>query len=52
MKTIFLLNASVLCMTLACSGHLKFKFLEGKSRFMVILVSWGITFFESAGIRF
>lgn len=52
MKTIFLLIASILFMTLACYGHLKFKFREGKSLFMVILVSWGIAFFESARIRF
>jgi uncharacterized protein (DUF486 family) len=33
-------------MTLAWYGHLKFKFLEGKHIFIVILVSWGIAFFE------
>jgi len=33
-------------MTLAWYGHLKFKFLEGKAIFWVILVSWGIAFFE------
>lgn len=33
-------------MTLAWYGHLKFKFLEGKSLFVIILVSWGIAFFE------
>ena len=33
-------------MTLAWYGHLKFKFLEGKSVFVVILVSWAIAFFE------
>ncbi len=33
-------------MTLAWYGHLKFKFLEGKHVFAVILVSWGIAFFE------
>ena len=46
MKTILLLTASNIFMTLAWYGHLKFKFLEGKSLFMVILVSWGIEFFE------
>ena len=46
MKTILLLTASNIFMTLAWYGHLKFKFLEGKSLFMVILVSWGIAFFE------
>ena len=46
MKTILLLTASNIFMTLAWYGHLKFKFLEGKSLFVVILVSWGIAFFE------
>jgi uncharacterized protein len=46
MKTILLLVASNIFMTLAWYGHLKFKFLEGKSIFVVILVSWGIAFFE------
>ncbi len=46
MKTILLLVASNIFMTLAWYGHLKFKFLEGKSLFWVILVSWAIAFFE------
>jgi uncharacterized protein len=46
MKTILLLVASNIFMTLAWYGHLKWKFLEGKSLLMVILVSWGIAFFE------
>ena len=46
MKTILLLTASNVFMTLAWYGHLKLKFLEGKSLFVVILVSWGIAFFE------
>lgn len=46
MKTILLLVASNIFMTLAWYGHLKFKFLEGKSLVVVILVSWGIAFFE------
>lgn len=46
MKTILLLVCSNIFMTLAWYGHLKFKFLEGKSIFVVILVSWGIAFFE------
>jgi len=46
MKTILLLVCSNLFMTLAWYGHLKFKWLEGKSLFLVILVSWGIAFFE------
>ncbi len=46
MKTIFLLVCSNIFMTLAWYGHLKFKFLEGKTMLTVILVSWGIAFFE------
>jgi uncharacterized protein (DUF486 family) len=46
MKTIFLLTVSNIFMTIAWYGHLKFKFLEGKSIFFVILVSWAIAFFE------
>ncbi|MDB6170127.1 MAG: hypothetical protein JWM88_2991 [Verrucomicrobia bacterium] len=46
MKTILLLVCSNIFMTLAWYGHLKFKWLEGKSIFVVILVSWGIAFFE------
>lgn len=46
MKTILLLFASNVFMTLAWYGHLKWKFLEGKSVALVILVSWLIAFFE------
>ena len=46
MKTILLLVASNIFMTLAWYGHLKFRFLEGKSLVAIILVSWGIAFFE------
>lgn len=46
MKTIALLFASNVFMTLAWYGHLKWKFLEGKSLAIIILVSWGIAFFE------
>lgn len=46
MKTVLLLFASNIFMTFAWYGHLKFRFLEGKSMFFVILVSWGIAFFE------
>ena len=46
MKTILLLVCSNIFMTLAWYGHLKFKFLEGKSILFVILVSWVIAFFE------
>jgi len=46
MKTILLLVCSNVFMTLAWYGHLKFKFLEGKSIVFVILVSWGIALLE------
>lgn len=46
MKTILLLVCSNVFMTLAWYGHLKFKFLEGKSLLVVILVSWGIALLE------
>lgn len=46
MRTILLLVASNIFMTLAWYGHLKFKFLEGKSLLIVILFSWGIALFE------
>jgi len=46
MRTILLLVASNIFMTLAWYGHLKFKWLEGKSMLTVILVSWGIAFAE------
>src|SRR4051812_15832566 len=45
MRTVLLLVASNIFMTLAWYGHLKFKCLEGKSLAVVILVSWGIAFF-------
>jgi uncharacterized protein (DUF486 family) len=46
MKTVLLLTCSNIFMTLAWYGHLKFKFLEGRSIALAILVSWGIAFFE------
>ena len=46
MKTILLLIASNIFMTLAWYGHLKIKFLEGKSLIWIILFSWGVAFFE------
>ncbi len=46
MKTILLLVASNIFMTLAWYGHLKFKFLEAKPLIIVILVSWGIALLE------
>ena len=46
MKTICLLFASNVFMTLAWYGHLKWKFLEGKALAFVILISWLIAFLE------
>jgi len=46
MKTILLLVCSNVFMTLAWYGHLKFKFLEGKSLLVVIFVSWSIALLE------
>ncbi len=46
MKTILLLFASNVFMTCAWYGHLKWKFLEGRSLLTVIAVSWAIAFFE------
>lgn len=46
MKTILLLFASNVFMTCAWYGHLKWKFLEGRSLLTVIAVSWVIAFFE------
>ncbi len=43
MKTIILLTISNIFMTFAWYGHLKFK---NKPLMIVILVSWGIAFFE------
>lgn len=46
MKVLLLLVASNIFMTLAWYGQLKLKFFEGKSLWTVILISWGIAFFE------
>ena len=46
MKTILLLVASNIFMTLAWYGQLKLKIFEGKALWLVILMSWGIAFFE------
>lgn len=46
MKTILLLVGSNIFMTMAWYGQLKFKWLENKSLFLIILISWGIAFFE------
>jgi uncharacterized protein (DUF486 family) len=45
-KTILLLTASNLFMTLAWYGQLKLKIFEGKALWLVILMAWGIAFFE------
>lgn len=46
MKTILLLVVSNIFMTLAWYGQLKLKIFEGKTLWVVILMSWGIAFFE------
>lgn len=46
MRTILLLVASNIFMTFAWYGQLKLKIFEGKSLWMIILMSWGIAFFE------
>ena len=46
MRTILLLTASNIFMTFAWYGQLKLKIFEGKALWLVILMSWGIAFFE------
>ena len=46
MKTVLLLVGSNIFMTLAWYGQLKLKWLESKSLFVIILISWGVAFFE------
>jgi uncharacterized protein (DUF486 family) len=46
MKTILLLVGSNIFMTCAWYGQLKWKIFEGKALWTVILMSWGIAFFE------
>lgn len=46
MKTILLLFASNVFMTLAWYGHLKWKFLEGRGVMAAIVFSWLLAFFE------
>ncbi len=46
MKTVFLLAISNLFMTFAWYGHLKFLHGSKWPLFTVILISWGIAFFE------
>ena len=46
MKPILLLFASNIFMTFAWYGQLRMKIFEGKALWLVILMSWGIAFFE------
>lgn len=46
MRTVLLLVASNIFMTIAWYGQLKLKIFEGKDLWFVILLSWGIAFFE------
>ena len=46
MRTLLLLFCSNIFMTCAWYGQLKWKIFEGKSLWLVILMSWGIAFFE------
>ncbi len=46
MKTILLLVASNVFMTLAWYGHLKIKWLEDKPLWLAIVFAWGIALFE------
>jgi uncharacterized protein (DUF486 family) len=46
MRTILLLVCSNIFMTTAWYGQLRLKIFEGKSLWLVILMSWGIAFFE------
>ena len=45
-RTVLLLVASNIFMTFAWYGQLRLKIFEGKSLWIVILMSWGIAFFE------
>jgi uncharacterized protein len=46
LKTLLLLIASNIFMTLAWYGQLKLKVFEGKTLWAVIFMSWGIAFLE------
>ena len=46
MRTLLLLVASNIFMTFAWYGQLRMKIFEGKALWLVILMSWGIAFFE------
>ena len=48
MKTILLLVCSNIFMTIAWYGQLKFKFFEGKSLPIIILISWSVALLEYA----
>ena len=46
MRTVLLLVCSNIFMTLAWYGQLKLRAFEGKPLWAIILMSWGIAFFE------
>ena len=46
MRTVLLLVCSNIFMTTAWYGQLRFKAFEGKPIWAIILMSWGIAFFE------
>ena len=46
MKTVLLLFASNIFMTFAWYGQLRLKIFEGRPVWLVILMAWGIAFFE------
>jgi len=46
MKTLLLLTCSNIFMTFAWYGQLKLRVFAGKPLWLVILMSWGIAFFE------
>ncbi|HTQ32217.1 MAG TPA: DMT family protein [Opitutaceae bacterium] len=46
MKTILLLTCSNIFMTFAWYGQLKLKVFHGRPLWLVILMAWGIAFFE------
>jgi uncharacterized protein (DUF486 family) len=46
MKTILLLTASNIFMTLAWYGQLKLDVFKGKPLWLVVLMAWGIAFLE------
>ena len=46
MKTVLLLFASNIFMTFAWYGQLRLKIFEGRPLWLVILMAWGIAFFE------